>query len=132
MAMFAAIPQSFASDLAGQASVIDDESLEIHRTRIGYGESMRPRPIGFARPKGLTSLQILHFDMGDQITDMPLQIGAAVANVTTPAQASRSVLWRCGRARPSKAEGSARRTRHARRRERERKNGAQHSWYSLP
>jgi hypothetical protein len=79
IAMFAAIPQPFASDLAGQASVIDGETLEIRRTRIRYGESLRPTPIGFAGPKGLTSLQIE--------TKLPLQIGAAVANVTTPAQA---------------------------------------------
>jgi endonuclease YncB( thermonuclease family) len=34
MLIFAAIPQSFASDLAGQASVIDGDTLEIHGTRI--------------------------------------------------------------------------------------------------
>jgi endonuclease YncB( thermonuclease family) len=34
MLIFAAISQSFASDLAGQASVIDGDTLAIHGTRI--------------------------------------------------------------------------------------------------
>ncbi len=71
---------------------------------------MRPSPIGFAGPKGLTSLQILHLDIGDQIADVPPQIGAAVANVTTPPgwrrspRPVRSVPWRCGRARPTEPD----------------------------
>jgi endonuclease YncB( thermonuclease family) len=32
--MFASMPNAFADDLAGQASVIDGDTLEIHGTRI--------------------------------------------------------------------------------------------------
>jgi hypothetical protein len=110
MLIFAAIPQSFASDLAGQASVIDGETPEIHGTRIRLWGIDVPESDQRCRAKVVISPKSL---MGDHIVDMPLQIGAVVANVTTLPRPVTSVLRRCARARASEAEGSARRTRHA-------------------
>jgi hypothetical protein len=40
-------PVALADDLAGQASVIDGDTLEIHGTLFAYGESMRRKAASF-------------------------------------------------------------------------------------
>jgi hypothetical protein len=51
--ILASMPDAFPDDLAGRASIIDADTLEIHWTRIRLWASTRLSPINFAGPKAM-------------------------------------------------------------------------------